>query len=174
MRLLKDEPYHGLAMIVESPLGSLGLLENGQALTHLFLNGNELPAGSEITSTPLLEEAARQLAEYFDGRRRVFDLPLNPFGTDFQRRVWAEIIDIPYGQTITYGEIAEAVGRPGASRAVGQASNRNPIAIIIPCHRVIGRDGGLTGYGGGLEAKDYLLRLEDDIVCGRLRNCPDD
>jgi methylated-DNA-[protein]-cysteine S-methyltransferase len=105
--------------------------------------------------------AATQLAEYFDGARREFDLPLAPHGTPFQLAVWAELAGIPYGQTVSYGEVAAALGKsPVASRAVGLANGRNPISIILPCHRVIGADGSLTGYGWGVDRKEWLLRHE--------------
>ena len=109
---------------------------------------------------PVLAETARQLAEYFAGQRRVFDLPLAAAGTPFQQRVWAALRAIPYGQTRSYGQIAAAIGSPGACRAVGMANNRNPIMIIVPCHRVIGADGRMVGYAGGVRIKEYLLRLE--------------
>ena len=102
----------------------------------------------------------RQLAEYFAGERREFELPLAPEGTPFMRRVWAELVKVPYGAIATYGEIAERIGNPGGSRAVGLANNRNPIAIIIPCHRIIGSSGKLVGYAGGVELKERLLALE--------------
>jgi methylated-DNA-[protein]-cysteine S-methyltransferase len=107
-----------------------------------------------------LREAKRQLLEYFDGARRDFDLPLAAAGTAFQRRVWEELRRIPYGETISYGELARRIGKPTASRAVGAANGRNPIAIVVPCHRVIGADGTLIGYGGGLPVKEALLALE--------------
>jgi methylated-DNA-[protein]-cysteine S-methyltransferase len=125
-------------------------------------SGHRLPAQdsqwvrSERALTPLL----RQLAEYFAGERREFELELAPSGSPFQLRVWRALRAIPYGQTASYGEIAAAVGRPGAARAVGGANNRNPIAIVVPCHRVIGANGTLTGYGGGLPRKQQLLALE--------------
>jgi methylated-DNA-[protein]-cysteine S-methyltransferase len=105
-------------------------------------------------------DVRRQLCEYFDGERDAFDLPLEMSGTPFQRRVWQALQQIPYGETTTYGELARRMGRPAASRAVGLANGRNPIAVIVPCHRVIGSDGSLTGYGGGLERKRLLLDLE--------------
>ena len=105
-------------------------------------------------------EAARQLQEYFAGCRREFSLPLAPRGTEFQRQVWYALEGIPYGETRTYGEIARAIGKPKACRAVGMANHRNPLSILVPCHRVVGADGSLTGYGGGLEAKQFLLELE--------------
>ena len=113
--------------------------------------------------TPLLLEARRQLEEYFAGLRAAFSLPLAPEGTDFQKAVWRELENIPYGETRTYGQIARALGNPNASRAVGMANHKNPVAIMIPCHRVIGADGSLTGYAGGLDIKETLLRLEGAI-----------
>ncbi len=111
-----------------------------------------------------LRQAKRQLAEYFDGSRRDFDLPLSPDGTAFQCRVWEELRRIPYGETISYGELARRIGRPTASRAVGAANGKNPLAIVVPCHRVIGADGTLTGYGGGLPIKETLLALERRVA----------
>lgn len=142
------------------PFGRFGVEEKEGAVTHLYLNpaGAVLPA--EERETPLLAEAMRQLAEYFAGERREFELPLAPEGTPFMRRVWAELVKVPYGATATYGEIAERIGNPGGSRAVGLANNRNPIAIIIPCHRIIGSSGKLVGYAGGGELKERLLALE--------------
>ena len=112
----------------------------------------------------MLVAAARQLAEYFAGRRRAFDLPLAPAGTPFQQQVWRQLLQIPFGSTCSYGALARAVGRPSASRAVGAANGRNPISIIIPCHRVIGSDGSLTGYGGGEPAKRWLLDHESPAL----------
>lgn len=114
----------------------------------------------ETVNSDLHALAMRQLREYAEGRRKVFDLPLNPIGTPFQRKVWQALLAIPYGETRTYGQIAQAIGMPKASRAVGGACNRNPIGIIIPCHRVIGSNGKLTGYYGGLEFKELLLEHE--------------
>jgi methylated-DNA-[protein]-cysteine S-methyltransferase len=115
---------------------------------------------SDAPSAPVLE-AVRQLLEYFDGNRRDFDLPLSPEGTEFQRAVWKRLQGIPYGHTISYGELARRSGNPKASRAVGAANRANPIPIVIPCHRVIGANGKLTGFGGGLPVKEALLRLEN-------------
>lgn len=143
---------------MESPLGPLRIAVSDGALRELsFASGIEAPEGGD---DPVLEETRSQLMEYFAGKRRVFDLPLAPEGTDFQRRVWQALLDIPWGETRSYGQIAAALGQPGASRAVGMANNRNPISIIVPCHRVIGSDGKLVGYGGGLEKKRLLLQLE--------------
>jgi methylated-DNA-[protein]-cysteine S-methyltransferase len=111
-------------------------------------------------------EAVEQLEEYFAGRRTAFDVSMRPVGTAFQQRVWKALRAIPYGQTSSYGQIAEKIGRPAASRAVGAANGRNPIGVIIPCHRVVGSTGHLTGYGGGLERKRFLLDFEQDVVSG--------
>ena len=114
----------------------------------------------EKKESALIKKAGKQLGEYFAGKRRSFDLPLYFVGTDFQKKVWNALLTIPYGETRSYGEIAAQIGNPKASRAVGMANNRNPISIICPCHRVIGADGSLTGYGGGLRTKQFLLDLE--------------
>lgn len=111
-------------------------------------------------TSPVIEQTIEQLNEYFRGERKTFDLPLLPVGTDFQLKVWRALQDIPYGETITYAEEAARIGRPRSFRAVANANGRNPIAIVIPCHRVIGSNGTLTGYGGGMEAKQFLLELE--------------
>lgn len=113
-------------------------------------------------STALMDSVANELAEYFDGKRREFDFPYELHGTEFQMEVWNALCDIPYGETRSYGQIAEAVGDPKASRAVGMANNKNPLMIAVPCHRVIGADGSLTGYAGGLPLKEALLKLESD------------
>jgi len=130
------------------------------AICNIFLNAVSAPSGYTKKETPLIKKAARQFSEYFDGKRKNFDLPLSIRGTDFQMKVWKALQNIPYGKTVGYGEIAAKIGNPKACRAVGMANNRNPIAIIVPCHRVIGHDGSLTGYGGGLELKQHLLELE--------------
>lgn len=140
-----------------SPVGLLRLESDGEALCAVQL----APARTDAErSCPVLTETARQLDEYFAGRRRAFDLPLRAAGTPFQQRVWAALRAIPYGETRSYGQIAAAVGNPKASRAVGMANNRNPIMIVVPCHRVIGADGRMVGYAGGVWIKEYLLRLE--------------
>ena len=157
----------------EGLVGRYGLEETNGALTHVWLEGKD-KAGSgskaaawmpdvlngEVLETPLLREAKAQLDAYFDGRLKVFSLPLAPAGTEFQRKIWGLLQDIPYGTTRTYGEIAALAGDPKACRAVGMANNRNPLSILIPCHRVIGANGSLVGYGGGLEIKLWLLQLE--------------
>lgn len=150
------------ALAVVSPIGPLWLEEEDGAISGLRFAAPAAPArpALEQQTSPLLEQAKQQLAEYFAGQRQVFDLPLRVQGTPFQQRVWAALREIPYGQTRSYKQIAEQIGSPNASRAVGMANNRNPIAILIPCHRVIGADGSLTGYAGGLAAKERLLALE--------------
>lgn len=142
-----------------TPLGPMALAGEGEAITHLYLPGRPTP---RLVShpTPLLLEGERQLLEYVGGQRKVFDLPLNPQGTPFQRRVWQALEAIPWGETRTYRDIALAVDSPRGFRAVGMANHHNPIPIFIPCHRVVGANGSLTGYAGGLELKKALLSLE--------------
>ncbi len=147
------------ALPIESPLGQLTLVASDDALVAVEFPGRA-PRGARGAGHPVLERAREQLGEYFQGRRTAFDLPLAPPGTPFQRAVWKELCAIPFGQTLSYGELARRVGRPGAARAVGAANGQNPIAIIVPCHRVIGADGSLTGYGGGVERKRWLLAHE--------------
>ncbi len=146
--------------IIDSPVGWLRLAGTPDALTEVgFLD--EHPTSDSDPQTPLLKEAARQLTAYFAGGLTDFELPLAPHGTDFQRRVWSALCGIPYGETASYGEIARRLGLPaGGARAVGVANATNPIAIVVPCHRVIGADGTLTGYAGGLARKRFLLDLE--------------
>jgi methylated-DNA-[protein]-cysteine S-methyltransferase len=129
-----------------------------------FLDRPDEPIEGSAFDPAACADARRQLAEYFDGRRRHFDLRLAPEGTPFQTRVWAELCRIPFGTTISYRELAARIGQPAAVRAVGLANGRNPIAIVVPCHRVIGADGSLTGYGGGLDRKRYLLGLEQGAL----------
>ena len=143
----------------DSDIGRIGIGEDGGAITHIFFEKEE-GGNFEVRETPLIKRAHKQLEEYLRGERRTFDLPLNPSGTEFQQKVWKALKEIPYGETRTYQDIAVAIGNEKACRAVGLANNRNPISIIIPCHRVIGKDGSLVGYGGGLPIKDYLLKLE--------------
>ena len=147
-------------LIVSSPVGPLTLTQEDQALTGLHFG--EHPQQGAEGPTPLLEEAARQLEEYFVGQRKVFSLPLAPKGTEFQLRVWQALLQIPYGETRSYGELAAMVGNPKACRAVGGANHRNPLSILIPCHRVVGTKGSLTGYAGGLAIKEFLLKLESE------------
>jgi methylated-DNA-[protein]-cysteine S-methyltransferase len=150
---------------MESPIGPLQLISDGEALTGLFMNEHKGGPGSgedwvRDDHHALLTEARRQIDAYFAGQRKTFDLPLAARGTEFQRRVWEALSQIPYGATISYGELARRIGNPMASRAVGLANGSNPISIIVPCHRVIGANGNLTGYGGGVERKKALLALE--------------
>ena len=146
-------------LLFDTPLGQMALAEEDGALIRLYLPETGVP---RILSreTPLLLKAQRQLLEYFQKERQTFDLPLAPQGTPFQRAVWEELRRIPYGATCTYGDIAARIGRPKAVRAVGQANHHNPLPIFIPCHRVIGKSGALTGYAGGLALKQALLELE--------------
>jgi len=153
---------------LDCPLGSLLLTSDGESLTGLHLPPNndktiERDWIPRANARPF-PEAVRQLRAYFDRSLTQFDLPLLPNGTAFQRRVWNELEKIPYGVTISYGELAQRVGNPKASRAVGLANGRNPIPIIVPCHRVIGASGKLVGYGGGLDTKRMLLDLESSVM----------
>ena len=155
--------------LMDSPVGPLRLLATDKGLAGIWFErgrqGRTRPRGDvEDARHPVLLEAERQLREYFAGRRRAFDLKLDFAGTPFQRSVWKALLTIPFGQTRTYGEIAKQVGRPSASRAVGAANGRNPVAIVAPCHRVIGSTGALTGFGGGLDVKERLLRLEGSLT----------
>lgn len=147
---------------LESKAGRL-LLAGRKHLESLhFPEGKtRIEPGEDWVSNPeMFETACQQLTEYFNGQRKRFDLKLAPRGTAFQKQVWKALIDIPYGRTVSYGELAEKIGNPKAFRAVGAANGRNPISIVIPCHRVIGRNGSLTGFGGGLSVKKFLLDLE--------------
>lgn len=144
-------------LLCPSPVGPLTLTAGADALTSLDF-GDTRTSGD--TPAPLLEQAARELEEYFAGERRVFTVPLSPDGTDFQKKVWAALLEIPYGGTACYGEIAARIGKPGGAVAVGQANSRNPIPILIPCHRVIGANGKLVGYTGGMHIKEALLGIE--------------
>jgi len=148
------------AMFVQTAIGRVGIAENGEAITDVFVGDMPGPPKMVLAETPLLLEAARQLLEYARGERQTFDLPLAPTGTAFERSVWRELERIPYGETRSYAQIAEAVGSPKGFRAVGRANGRNRIAIVIPCHRVIGSNGKLTGFAGGLPVKESLLALE--------------
>jgi methylated-DNA-[protein]-cysteine S-methyltransferase len=141
---------------VETPLGTLWLAGDDDSLRRISYD--RLPGPP--SSSPVLSEATAQLEAYFDGRLERFELPLAAEGTDFQRRVWAAVAAIPYGTTTTYSAIAAGIGSPTACRAVGAANGRNPLPIVVPCHRVLGAAGGLTGYGGGLDRKRALLDLE--------------
>jgi len=149
--------------IVDSPVGPLTLAGSGSTLMHLRMVGQTHEpdrSGWEPAGADAFADVVAQLEAYFAGELIAFDIDLELTGTEFQRRVWAALQTIPYGETRSYGQIAEQIGSPTASRAVGMANGRNPIGIIVPCHRVIGSSGGLTGYGGGIERKRTLLELE--------------
>lgn len=146
---------------METPLGTLFLAAEDGFLTHLTANPLNLPAQIKQEETPFLKEAIAQLEEYFAKKRTNFSLPLAPKGTAFQQRVWASLEKIPFGETTTYGEIAKALEKPTACRAVGGAIGKNPLLILVPCHRVIGKNGSLTGFSAGMERKKYLLTLEE-------------
>ena len=150
---------------IDSPIGELLLTAEGGALTRLYMSPFGVDPAWEHDPAALAEPA-RQLREYFAGERTEFELALDAAGTDFQRRVWERLVAIPYGETTTYGELALELGDPRKVRAVGMANGRNPISIIVPCHRVIGADGTLVGYGGGLERKRILLAHEAEVAAG--------
>lgn len=156
--------------VMDSPIGSLTLIAEDGRLAGVFMeitrdepDALTLGAAIAVESEPVLAEAARQLDAYFDGELTEFDLPLSLAGSEFQRSVWAALQDIPYGETISYGELARRIRQPTASRAVGLANGKNPVSIVVPCHRVIGADGSLTGYGGGMDRKRFLLGLEQRV-----------
>jgi methylated-DNA-[protein]-cysteine S-methyltransferase len=151
--------------IVSTPIGDVLLLGDAEALCEIRFDATAIPPGSKRVGTGVLGEAARQLRGYADGLRETFDVPLRPrFGGAFERRVWAHVAAIPYGTTTTYGEIAQALDAPGSARAVGAANGRNPLPIVVPCHRVIGASGALTGYAGGLDSKRRLLEHEGALL----------
>jgi methylated-DNA-[protein]-cysteine S-methyltransferase len=144
----------------DTVLGKIGAAEKEGKLIHLSL---QLPIFQEEAvemETPLLKKVQKELTEYFLGQRKAFDIPLNPMGTEFQKKVWQALLEIPYGETCSYGEIAKRVQNPRAARAVGMANHHNPIMILIPCHRVVGAKGKLVGYAGGIDKKKVLLHLE--------------
>lgn len=151
---------------VETPAGTVRLFASDEGLRGAMWSGQDLGplklAGETVDGPehPILSKAVRELGEYFAGKRRTFDIPLDPVGTEFQKRAWRELRKVPYGETRTYGEQAKAIGKPTASRAVGAANGRNPLSIFVPCHRIIGANGALTGFAGGLQAKRLLLDLE--------------
>jgi methylated-DNA-[protein]-cysteine S-methyltransferase len=144
----------------ETDIGNIGIAENDGEITNVYFGKIRLPQDMEINETYILKEAAKQLRSYLAGELKEFSLPLAPAGTDFMKKVWEELCKIPYGKTASYKEIGEKIGSPKAARAVGLANNRNPIPIFIPCHRIIGSNGSLTGYLGGLEIKKKLLDME--------------
>jgi methylated-DNA-[protein]-cysteine S-methyltransferase len=153
--------------IVATPIGRLCIVASPAGLAAVLWECDgpdrvRLPALRDVADHPVLVEAERQLGEYFAGRRRVFDLPLAARGSEFQQRVWQALREIPFGETRSYGQIAERIGQPTAVRAVGAANGRNPLSIIAPCHRVIGANGDLTGFAGGIETKRFLLAFEKE------------
>jgi methylated-DNA-[protein]-cysteine S-methyltransferase len=156
-----NHPYK----IITSPVGILTLVTDNKSLTQIgWENSGSVPVqrdpAYEDENHPLLLQAAEELNEYFAGKRQSFSIDVDPEGTEFQKKVWKALLTIPFGKTKTYGEVAAAIGNPDAVRAVGGAANKNPVPVIIPCHRVIGADGKLVGFGGGLNRKEYLLEIE--------------
>ncbi|MFI0895945.1 methylated-DNA--[protein]-cysteine S-methyltransferase [Streptomyces sp. NPDC020983] len=156
--------------IIDSPVGPLTLVTRGGGLAGVYMTDQRhLPSQETfgprvaVTDRPVLARTAEQLAGYFAGDVRDFDIDLSTSGTPFQQRVWAALRDIPYGETVSYGELAAVLGQPTASRAVGLANGRNPVSIIVPCHRVVGANGSMTGYGGGIERKRWLLSFENGM-----------
>ena len=170
--------------ILKSPIGELMLIADASALTGVYFVGcDHVPAASSRwtlnAQQPVLQQAAKQLQEYFAGKRESFSLPLRLAGTDFQQKVWREIALIPYGETVTYTDLANRAGAPQAIRAAGTTTGRNPVSIIIPCHRVVGKNGSMHGFAGGLERKRHLLELENSDIkpvkkrngCSELSKC---
>ncbi len=157
---------------VDSPVGPLLIAASDAGLHAIEFHAAQHPVTRDHTwqagSHAFIDAARAQLAEYFGGTRQTFDLPLSPAGTAFQQAVWRALVGIPYGHTISYAELARRVGRPAASRAVGAANGRNPLPIVLPCHRVIGANGSLTGFGGGLPTKRFLLELEGALTAALL------
>jgi methylated-DNA-[protein]-cysteine S-methyltransferase len=153
--------------VYESPVGALTLMGGPSGLRALSFPGRSAPLAEERRDPAALAPVSAQLDEYFAGRRQRFDVPLDLVGTQFQLSVWQALLAIPFGETRSYGDVARTIGRLDRVRAVGAANGRNPIAIIVPCHRVIGSDGSLTGYGGGLHRKRVLLDLEAGVAGGR-------
>ena len=149
--------------VIDSPVGKIEIIEENEKIIELNIY-NEKENNIIEKDTKLLLETQKQLKEYFEGKRTKFEIPLNPKGTEFMKKVWKELLNIPYGEVRTYKEIAEKIGNSKASRAVGMANNKNPIPIIIPCHRVIGSNNKLVGYALGLDMKKYLLDLERKVV----------
>ena len=150
----------------QTKIGIIGIVENDGAVTNVYFPDEIIPSGMEMKETGLIKKAGEQINEYFSGKRSNFDIPLAPEGTEFQKNVWNVLKKIPYGKTFSYKQVAEAVGNPKASRAVGMANNRNPIPLFIPCHRVIGSNGKLVGFAGGLDLKESLLKLEKENAEG--------
>ena len=152
------------AVYIQTPLGQIGIAQNDRAITNVFFGKTVVPKDFIVEETSLLKEASRQLLEYFNGTRRLFHLPIEMEGTDFEKSVWKSLETIPYGETRSYSDIARMIERPGACRAVGRANSKNPLSIIVPCHRVIGTNGKLTGYAGGVDMKKRLLQIEGVLL----------
>ncbi|MCC5466346.1 methylated-DNA--[protein]-cysteine S-methyltransferase [Pelosinus baikalensis] len=144
----------------QTNIGEIGIVENKGAITNLFIKRERIPQDVVVKETAVLNEAGKQLMDYLAGKRKYFELPLAPEGTEFQQKVWKALQEIPCGETRSYRDIARSIGQPKASRAIGMANNKNPILIFIPCHRVVGANGKLVGYAAGLQVKEYLLKLE--------------
>lgn len=144
----------------QTDIGKLGIVQEGQAITNIYFQDESIPKDFIELETELIKEAGQQIQEYFAGQRKDFTIPLAPNGTPFMQSVWKALLEIPYGETRSYKDIAERIENPKAVRAVGLANNRNPLPVVIPCHRVIGANGKLIGYGGGLDIKILLLELE--------------
>ena len=142
----------------DTNLGIIGIKDNNKSITEIFFSKDKI--GDNIKETDLIKACFRQLKEYFEGKRKEFNVPIEAKGTEFQNKVWKALLDIPYGETRSYKDIAIAIGNEKACRAIGIANNKNPISIIIPCHRVVGSNGKLIGYGGGLDKKEKLLNIE--------------
>jgi methylated-DNA-[protein]-cysteine S-methyltransferase len=144
----------------QTNIGEIGIVENKGAITNLFIKKERIPQDVVVKETAVLKEAGKQLMDYLAGKRKSFELPLAPEGTEFQQKVWKALQEIPCGETRSYKDVARSIGQPKASRAIGMANNKNPILILIPCHRVVGANGKLVGYAAGLQVKEYLLKLE--------------
>lgn len=148
---------------IASPIGPLTLIASDAGVREMYWNDEQPGGATDAPDHPVLQQAVAELAEYFDGTRTTFDVPLDMVGTPFQHAVWDLLKTIPYGETTTYGALAQTLGDPGKARAVGMANGKNPVGIIVPCHRVIGSSGALTGFAGGLDTKAFLLRLERKV-----------
>jgi methylated-DNA-[protein]-cysteine S-methyltransferase len=161
---MKNVYFYNYKICNLSKLLKLGIAEKDGAICRVCFDSDKIPADFNEKETPLIKRTANQLDEYFNKKRKKFDIQVKFDGTDFQKKVWIALLNIPYGETRSYGEIAAVTGNPKASRAVGMANNRNPVPIIVPCHRVIGHDKSLTGYAGGLDLKKSLLEIESNTV----------
>jgi methylated-DNA-[protein]-cysteine S-methyltransferase len=148
----------------DTKIGKIAIIDNGVEITHIEIAEEKYSNDFNVYESDIIKNAANQLYEYLDGSRTSFELSLNPYGTEFQRKVWKALCEIPYGETRSYKQVAETIGNSKASRAVGMANNKNPIMIIIPCHRVVGSNGSLVGYAGGMDIKEKLLNIEKKKV----------